>query len=868
MRVYWSIVLPGDPARAGRARPAHLRGTWNDFQWPLITLGGTESPTSMVALSDLASGNYVHLPAGARRRVRGHRAAAHPAVRRGQADRPRHHGRRGQVVMTAPSVPKHGPAAPTAGRCRRATRRRRRPASPATVPGCVHTDLLAAGPDRRPVPGRQRDRAGLDRAHRLALRDHASTGTAPVDDRVDLVCDGPGHRRHRRAQRRRGRPHRQHAPRLPLRRCATLLRAGRATTLRDHASTRAYALRRGACAARLGDRPGAYAEPFNFIRKMACNFGWDWGPTAGHRRHLAADRPAELVDGAAGRRCARRSPWTAATGRGRGARRARAGGRPGRCTVTADGRPAWPRGRRDPAGQHERRAARSPCRTPQLLVAARATASSRCYAARRDAGRRRTASALDRWERRIGFRTVRARHHARRARHAVHPASSTTCRSSCGASTGSPTTPSPPGSPASGCAERFAPGGRRERQLPAGLGRRPCTSRDDFYDLADELGLLVGQDFLFACAAYPEEEPFAAEVAAEAREQRRAADAATPAWCSGPATTRTSGATHDWGWQEQLGGRSWGAGYYFDLLPRDRRRARPDPARTGRAAPTRARRTVHPNDPAHGTHAHLGRVEHRSTTRTTATTRPRFVAEFGFQAPPAYATLRRGAHRRAAGPRLARHARTTRRPTDGDAQAAARPRRAPAARRATSTTGTTSPSSTRPGRSGSAIEHFRSLRPVLHGRDRLAAQRLLAGDLLGGDRRRRPAQAALVRAARAPTPTGCSPSSRATAAWRWSRSTTPAEPWTAAATVTRHDLDGDGAGRRRRSTVDVAPRSCGHAAAARRTSRSRGDPRPSCCVADGRRRRGPGGSSPRTATSPTRRPGSTRRSSRSPAATG
>ncbi len=30
---------------------------------------------------------------------------------------------------------------------------------------------------------------------------------------------------------------------------------------------------------RLGDRPNAYPEPFHFIRKMACNFGWDWGPT-------------------------------------------------------------------------------------------------------------------------------------------------------------------------------------------------------------------------------------------------------------------------------------------------------------------------------------------------------------------------------------------------------------------------------------------------------------------------------------------------------------------------------------------------------------------------------------------------------------
>ena len=41
---------------------------------------------------------------------------------------------------------------------------------------------------------------------------------------------------------------------------------------------------------------------------------------------------------------------------------------------------------------------------------------------------------------------------------------------------------------------------------------------DAFYDVCDELGLLVWQDFLFACAAYPEEEPLRAEVLAEARD--------------------------------------------------------------------------------------------------------------------------------------------------------------------------------------------------------------------------------------------------------------------------------------------------------------------------------------------------------------
>ncbi|MFC8296389.1 carbohydrate ABC transporter permease [Micromonospora orduensis] len=59
MRVYRSIVLPSiRPALAVLGLLTFV-ATWNDFQWPLITLGGTDYPTSMVAISDLASGNYV-----------------------------------------------------------------------------------------------------------------------------------------------------------------------------------------------------------------------------------------------------------------------------------------------------------------------------------------------------------------------------------------------------------------------------------------------------------------------------------------------------------------------------------------------------------------------------------------------------------------------------------------------------------------------------------------------------------------------------------------------------------------------------------------------------------------------------------------
>ena len=59
MRVYWNIILPAiRPALAVLGLLTFVMA-WNDFQWPLIQLNGTDFPTSMVALSDLASGNYV-----------------------------------------------------------------------------------------------------------------------------------------------------------------------------------------------------------------------------------------------------------------------------------------------------------------------------------------------------------------------------------------------------------------------------------------------------------------------------------------------------------------------------------------------------------------------------------------------------------------------------------------------------------------------------------------------------------------------------------------------------------------------------------------------------------------------------------------
>ena len=64
---------------------------------------------------------------------------------------------------------------------------------------------------------------------------------------------------------------------------------------------------------------------------------------------------------------------------------------------------------------------------------------------------------------------------------------------------------------------------------------------DVFYDLCDELGICVWQDFMFACATYPAfDEEFMATVRSRGRRQRHAGFAITPAWRSGAATTSWS----------------------------------------------------------------------------------------------------------------------------------------------------------------------------------------------------------------------------------------------------------------------------------------------------------------------------------------
>ena len=159
---------------------------------------------------------------------------------------------------------------------------------------------------------------------------------------------------------------------------------------------------------------------------------------------------------------------------------------------------------------------------------------------------------------------------------------------------------------------------------------------DDFYALADEKGLLVWQDFLLACAAYAEEEHLYGEIEAEAREQiaRLSGHASLVIWNG---NNENIWGYADWGWPALLADRTWGNGYYRELFPA--LLAELDPTRFySPASPFSFGEYLHPNDQRNGT-MHIWDVWNHRDYRAYREYRPRFVAEFGFQGPPAWSTL-------------------------------------------------------------------------------------------------------------------------------------------------------------------------------------------------------------------------------------
>ncbi|MBQ1083725.1 glycoside hydrolase family 2 protein [Nocardiopsis sp. B62] len=507
---------------------------------------------------------------------------------------------------------------------------------PATVPGCVHTDLLDRGLIEDPYLDDNEDGLGwigrTDWRYTRTLEGlDPSVGAA---ERVDLVCEGLDTVAEVRVGGREvGRTANMHRSyRFDV--TGALAEGGPAPAL-DVVFASPYRYAEGN-RERMGALPGAYDEPYQYIRKMACNFGWDWGPTvvtsgiwrpirlhAWSTARLASVRPLVSVseDASLGRVSAhveveRTGPGadlpltlTATVG---GATTAVTLG-PGRTEAVLDlvvTAPAlwWPRGHGDQP-LHD-------------LVVELSGAGPRT-------------PLLDTWQRRIGFRNVAVR--------------------------------SEPDHEGTGFAVQV--NGRDvlvrganwipDDAFPSRIGRDRYRERieqardaginllrvwgggmyesEDFYELCSERGILVWQDFLFACAAYPEDEPLASEVEAEAREAvvRLAPHASLAVWCG---NNENIWGHEDWGWKERLDGRAWGAGYYLDVLPRVV--AELDPTRPyWPGSPYSEGEGVHPNAPEHGT-MHLWDVWNQEDYTVYRDHRPRFAAEFGYQAPPAHATLR------------------------------------------------------------------------------------------------------------------------------------------------------------------------------------------------------------------------------------
>ncbi|PIK35662.1 putative beta-mannosidase isoform X2 [Apostichopus japonicus] len=78
-----------------------------------------------------------------------------------------------------------------------------------------------------------------------------------------------------------------------------------------------------------------------------------------------------------------------------------------------------------------------------------------------------------------------------------------------------------PGTDHSGVSEKSAPVcGGRQHARPPGLGRR-VYEQDVFYEICDELGIVLWQDVMFGCAMYPTNKDFLASVQREVRLQVR-----------------------------------------------------------------------------------------------------------------------------------------------------------------------------------------------------------------------------------------------------------------------------------------------------------------------------------------------------------
>jgi beta-mannosidase len=515
----------------------------------------------------------------------------------------------------------------------------------AQVPGCVHTDLMRAG--KIPDPYRGLDEfqtrwiGHSDWAYRTTFE---ADGTLFDHERIDLVCDGLDtvarielngslvaetfnmHRGYR----------------FDVRKS---LKRGTNELVITFASPVKYA---EAMRAKIGSRPyvNGPAGPFNFIRKMACNFGWDWGPalpTCGIWRgislegwsfaRIASSNPRtstnsveldislELASRTASLQC------YAELGRSEELLSDSYG------TLSDSGRDVhmrlevpdaqlwWPRGHGEQAlywltvvladgartePRHlDQRSMRIALRTIELDTSPD------------DIGRKFIVKVNGKPIFCKGFNWIPDDCFLDRA-----------CE---------------PTRVRQRIQQAVDAGGNMLRVWGGGI-----FETDDFYNICDEMGVLVWQDFLFACAMYPEEQPFWDEVEAEAR-YNVARLAHHPSLAIWNGCNENIWAYRDWGWKdhEDVKGladgspRTWGKGFYFDLLPKviaELDPSRPYWAGSPWSGDYDVDNGVPPNAATHG-NKHVWEAWFKEDYSVYRKFEPRFCSEFGFQGPAPYSSI-------------------------------------------------------------------------------------------------------------------------------------------------------------------------------------------------------------------------------------
>ncbi|MBM3296673.1 MAG: glycoside hydrolase family 2 protein [Candidatus Aminicenantes bacterium] len=161
----------------------------------------------------------------------------------------------------------------------------------------------------------------------------------------------------------------------------------------------------------------------------------------------------------------------------------------------------------------------------------------------------------------------------------------------------------------------------------------------DFYDLCDELGLVVWQDFMFACALYPGDEDFLLNESAEAGDiiRRLRHHPCLALWCG---NNECEEGWFHWGWKEALPASVWSdyERIFHDLLPRAVRLHDP-----GRAYWPSSPHSLRPGEPRaeDSGDMHVWDVWHGGRPFESYRDKGhRFLSEFGFQSFPLLETVR------------------------------------------------------------------------------------------------------------------------------------------------------------------------------------------------------------------------------------